>query len=184
MLSAMIMMLAGVGLGACGADSDSGADLGAREDLGGGADLPESFPTISPSPDAQAAGYLRAHLPDSVQCSDKAHLDGEHASISCRASTNPNITVTYTLYKFLDDLSWSFHVIAGDEPCWPDETQTNTEQAYTVNGEYVGEAGCTKEPGRTIIYWTDENLLILASAESNGEYGELWDFWQDAGPVA
>lgn len=172
---------------------------------------PTGTPTIAPGPDSPAlpspslspatatngpapdpAQELLSHVPPQIR--DSCQLDTETesalATASC-AADNGEILATYFLYPAENAMSADYDrfvatsEIERDSGRCADPATWPSEGHFSVAGQPVGRVLCLEIADAPTLYWTDNRLLILASAIHLGSDAErLFRFWEtEAGPM-
>jgi serine/threonine-protein kinase len=92
----------------------------------------------------------------------------------------------YELFGSRDRMDVSFGNRVNDAGTFGGNCATDHEAQndYTVGGEDRGRVMCYRDRGRSVLAWTDENLLVLGHAIRD-DLGDLslYDWWLQAGPV-
>lgn len=157
-------------------------------------------PTLRPTPGGSivepSAGTpeaaLLAHVPDAIRptCSSGVSTDGSaQALVNCVPSAT--VAVSYTQYADANGMDASYEQIFSaleidrDSGSCEDHSTWPAESSYDVEGAPAGRRVCVDAAGTATIYWTDDRLLILSTANSpSADADALLNFWtNEAGPL-
>jgi hypothetical protein len=157
-------------------------------------------PTVRPTPGGSivvpSAGTpeaaLLGHVPDTIRaaCSTGISTDGAAlAVVNCVPSAT--VSVSYTQYADATSMDAAYEQIFSalqidqDSGSCEDHTTWPAESSYEVEGQPAGRRVCVDASGSATIYWTDDRLLILSTANSaSADADALLEFWtNEAGPL-
>jgi serine/threonine-protein kinase len=148
-----------------------------------------TFTTLDRPPTADEERLL-ALVPGSIRSAcapadPRAPAIARDVAIGAVACEAGEIEVLYELFETRDamDVAFGNRVNAAGTFGGNCATDHEAQNVYTVGGRDRGRILCHQEGDRSVIAWTDENLLVLGHAV-RGDLGDLWlyDWWITAGP--
>lgn len=126
-------------------------------------------------------GIVESCEPSNIRSADTL------AEIECELEGAGADWVAYSLYANLDDMDahfdgWISSLDLDEEASCEDGP--GAVGPYSISGEEVGRVVCTEISGEAWMKWTDERLMVVASAmRSDGDHAALYEWWTgDSGP--
>ncbi|MEA2676585.1 MAG: hypothetical protein QOJ81_726 [Chloroflexota bacterium] len=153
---------------------------------------PTSFVFVGGALDPLTA--LIAHIPAALQgdCGEVTSFDGG-AIVSAQCINIPSVDgySAYTQFDTLENLNAAYQANVDFFGATTNAANCQTgpsEGGYTIDGTSAGRLVCNTytgiDPNGLILYWTNDELLILGSlAMYGGTFHDMYDVWQEAGPL-
>jgi hypothetical protein len=152
------------------------------------------MPSIGPAATASSTTdteRLLLHVPAAFRpdCVAVAGVTPVLATATCSAEAG-QITLTYLLYSSLGEMRTAYDGYVSAAQIEHDTGSCGLPDAWPAEGEYklaetvAGRLLCMDVTDQATVYWTDEQLSILALATNAANDRErLWRFWlDDSGP--
>jgi hypothetical protein len=162
---------------------------------------PQPLPPASPAPDGPAPNpsaaaslaltdELLRHVPSAFAggCapSDADPANGLTASVLCDLS-GEIASAAYFQYDSVEALETAFAAVLADDNAGTEGTDCSVGPAlvdYTIGDQPGGRLACYLNDGSAVALWTNPGLIMMAiGAEASGDFGKLFTWWQDAGPL-
>ncbi len=158
---------------------------------------PASAPPILPLPSASTgasltpAGDVLDHVPAAISgsCTPTASdpANGLVAAVQC-APAGEIDRAAYFRYDGMAALEAAFAAVMADAGAVTQGTDCSVGPAmveYTVGDRSAGRLACYLADGTAVALWTNTELLMMGiGAETSGDFGRLFTWWQDAGPLS
>ena len=97
-------------------------------------------------------------------------------------------SAAYFRYDSLAALENAFAAVLADAGAITEGTDCSVGPAlvdYTVGDRPAGRLACYLADGTAVALWTNMDLLMMGmGAEASGDFGRLFTWWQDAGPLS
>jgi hypothetical protein len=157
---------------------------------------PASPGLASPAPSASAAasvapfGGLTSHVPVafSLNCT-AAEADpsiGLLETIQCTPAGEVE-SAGYLRYDSVERLDSAFDGLLIANGAVTDGADCSVGPAlveYTIGDHTAGRLACYRSGSDALVQWSNRDLLVMGiGAESSGDFGTLFTWWQDAGPL-
>jgi hypothetical protein len=150
----------------------------------------------SPVPNPSAAASLAPtdellrHVPiafaGACAPSDADPANGLMASVLCDPA-GEIASAAYFRYDSIEALETAWAAVLADDGPATEGTDCSVGPAlvdYTIGDQPGGRLACYLNDGRAVALWTNPGLLMMAiGAEASGDFGKLFTWWQDAGPL-
>jgi hypothetical protein len=149
---------------------------------------PPDGPVTSAAPASALLSRVPAEFRDQCRSARPDTAGGQVEAVLCSGAGAAE-TAEYYRYGSLDALVDAFDLFNDESGADPDGESCTTGSAirtYSIGGEDAGALACYEDPrGRGLsVHWFDGDLLILAfGTVDTDDYGELFAWWADAGPV-
>lgn len=153
---------------------------------------PTSFVFVGGAADPLAA--LIAQIPPHLQgdCGEVTSFDGGViVSVQCINIPFVDGYVVYTRFDAVDNLNASYEsnrdYFGADTNAF-DCSVGPSDGGYTIDGSPAGQLMCNTytsvDPNGMILFWTSEETLIEGTLVLyGGTFEDMYDIWQDAGPL-
>ncbi len=147
-----------------------------------------------PNPSAAASLAPTGDLLDRVPavfrsgCTDAAAdpANGLLATVQC-APAGAVGSAAYFRYDSVEALETAFAAVLAGDSAVTEGTDCSVGPAlvdYTIGDQPGGRLACYLVDGTAVALWTNPGLLMMAiGAEASGDFGKLFTWWQDAGPL-
>jgi hypothetical protein len=158
--------------------------------------LPTSPAPDGPVPNPSAAASLAPtdellrHVPTAFAggCapSDADPVNGLAAAVLCDPA-GEIASAAYFRYDSVEALETAFAAVLADDSAVTEGTDCSvgpTLVDYTIGDQPGGRLACYLNDGTAVALWTNPGLLMMAiGADASGDFGKLFAWWQDAGPL-
>jgi hypothetical protein len=147
-----------------------------------------------PNPSAAASlaptDELLRHVPTAFagRCapSDADPANGLMASVLCDPA-GEIASAAYFRYDSVEALETAFAALLADDSAVTEGTDCSVGPAlvdYTIGDQPGGRLACYLNDGTAVALWTNPGLLMMAiGADASADFGKLFAWWQDAGPL-
>ncbi len=159
--------------------------------------LPPASPVPDgPIPNASAAASLAptSDLLDRVPATIRSSCtpaaadpaNGLLAAVQC-APAGEIGSAAYFRYDSIAALESAFAAVLAGDSAVTEGTDCSVGPAlvdYTIGDQPGGRLACYLADGTAVALWTNPGLLMMAiGAEASGDFGKLFTWWKDAGPL-
>jgi hypothetical protein len=153
------------------------------------ASTPPASPIASPSTPYEA---FLLHIPESIRGTClQGTAQPQTFVFNALCTSTDGFRVTYSQYADANGMDADYEQLFAqqqidqDSGSCEDHATWPAESAYSVGGEPAGRRLCTDQDDLATITWTDDRVLILASAQSaSADADALIEFWRtQAGPM-
>ena len=157
---------------------------------------PASLAPASPVPSATAAasaapfGDLLSHVPAAFSSSCIAVDDEPSTALTAAVKCTPAgelESAGYLRYESVEALDTAFEALLTANAAVTDGTDCSVGPVlvdYTIGDHTAGRLACYRSGSDAVVQWSNRDLLVMGiGTESSGDFGTLFTWWQDAGPL-
>ena len=143
-----------------------------------------AVPSVAPTVDLLS----RVPAAFSANCSaaEADPANGLLAALECAPAGDAG-SAAYFRYDSLEALEDTFTAVLAGDSAITEGTDCSVGPAlvdYTIGDQPAGRLACYLVDGTAVALWTNVDLLMMAmGVEASGDFGKLFTWWQDAGPL-